>query len=690
MRYRSSGLQPHLPRRTVEYLEHGASEGMRNSELFDAACQFRDAGIDQGQAEERLLARALADGLDENEASSTIRSAFAHTARQPVAPASPTRHRPAESQETGATKRPRFAAVPVALPSSVENGFLHLLDACFRPEEFVSIAPAAENEDGTVSPRRGVSLSAAEWRKRVEAKGGIDRCFSTKHGLFMRMNPVCKDGASNDDVTAFRHVLVEFDRDTAGEVIAKDVQFGAIVSSGLPVSAVIDSGNKSIHAWVRVDAPDAGEYRRRVDIVWDWLEGLSLDKKNKNPSRLSRCPGGWRTVDGEKRQQHLIALGLGARSWEEWERAHSPDGLPKIVSAAEFMATPRSEPPQIVAGVLHQGCKMIIGGASKARKSWTLIDLAVSVGSGTPWWNFPTHQGRVLYVNFELPEFAFQQRLAAISAAKAITDFSGIDLWNLRGYATDFAILIPKILARIKECLYVLIILDPVYKGLGARDENKAGDIASLCNEIEKLAVQSGAAVAFGAHYSKGNQSAKEAIDRIGGSGVFARDPDVILTMTSHEDKDAYVVDLALRALPQVEPFVVRWQGVHFQRDAAADPARLRGPGSTAKASKASYRLGSMADLYGELCENMPPLKHHKDPSPSEVVEFICSQVHRVEGQCSLAHGARICHAFACMCSRSKKTSPIIFDRATRLWRGRNYTGGRESELAADLATVSQ
>jgi hypothetical protein len=265
-----------------------------------------------------------------------------------------------------------------------DNGLLHLLDACFRPEEFVSIAPAAENEDGTVSPRRGVSLSAAEWRKRVEDKGGIDRCFSTKHGLFMRMNPVCKDGASNDDVTAFRHVLVEFDRDTGGEVIAKDVQFGAIVSSGLPVTAVIDSGNKSIHAWVRVDAPDAGEYRRRVDMVWDWLEGLSLDKKNKNPSRLSRCPGGWRTVDGEKRQQHLIALGLGAKSWEEWERARSPDGLPKIVSAAEFMAAPRTEPPQIVAGVLHQGCKMIIGGASKARKSWSLIDLAVSVGSGTP------------------------------------------------------------------------------------------------------------------------------------------------------------------------------------------------------------------------------------------------------------------------------------------------------------------
>jgi len=37
--------------------------------------------------------------------------------------------------------------------------------------------------------------------------------------------------------------------------------------------------------------------------------------------------------------------------------------------------------------------------------------------------------------------------------------------------------------------------------------------------------VKTGAAVGFGAHYSKGNQAGKEAIDRVSGSGVFARDP---------------------------------------------------------------------------------------------------------------------------------------------------------------------
>ena len=120
-----------------------------------------------------------------------------------------------------------------------------------------------------------------------------------------------------------------------------------------------------------------------------------------------------------------------------------------------------------------------------------------------------------------------------------------------------------------------MIVLDPIYKLLGARDENKAGDIASLLNEIELLAVKTGAAVAFGAHFSKGNQSQKESIDRIGGSGVFARDPDTILTFTRHDETDCFTVDATLRNHPPIDPFVVRWEFPLMCVDSTFDPANL-------------------------------------------------------------------------------------------------------------------
>ena len=669
-KYRSTGLS--LPKRTLDYLQRGAAEGMRNAELFDATCQFRDAGYPLEDTENQLLARALADGLTEAEARHAIRSAYARTSREPLGSGTaPHASTPPPRPRGPSPAGPRHERSAMALPAAIDDGFTKLMDACFQPDEFVAIAPAMESDEGEIVPRRGVTLTATEWKAKVAKKGGIDRVFGTKLGLFLRINPMRKDGAKNEDVTAFRHVLVEFDRDEAGNPVPKNEQYHAVVASGMPVSALIDSGNKSLHAWIRVDAPDEAEYKRRVAIIWEWFSGINLDKQNRNPSRLSRCPDGWRTVDGDVRRQCLLALEFGAESWTAWEAAHSNSDLPPILPGHAFMGQPEPEPPQLIEGVLHQGAKMVLGGPSKARKSWSLIDLMLSVAAGEPWWGFPTRPGRALYLNFELPAFALQYRITRIAAAKGITNFTGFDIWNLRGHATDFSALIPKILGRIRDTGYALILIDPIYKGLGSRNENDAGDIASLLNEVEQLAVKSGAAAVFGAHFSKGNQAGKESIDRIGGSGVFARDPDVILTMTPHEEAEAHVIDLTLRALPPVPPFVVRWNESLFVTDREADPARLKAVQGSQKSekAKATYKMGSAADRYGKAVENMPPLANGKIPQESAVLAFISDRIAEVNGDCNLKDAQKIFYCLANM----KKSSPLVFDKVTRLWRGRNY-----------------
>ena len=44
------------------------------------------------------------------------------------------------------------------------------------------------------------------------------------------------------------------------------------------------------------------------------------------------------------------------------------------------------------------------------------------------------------------------------------------------------------------------------------------------------------------------------------GSGVFARDADSIITLTEHQQKNCYVVEMTLRNLAPQPPFVVEWQ----------------------------------------------------------------------------------------------------------------------------------
>lgn len=245
----------------------------------------------------------------------------------------------------------------------------------------------------------------------------------------------------------------------------------------------------------------------------------------------------------------------------ESRAALSPRRLPNIEKSSDLISQCANHlPPELVANLIHQGSKTVIGSGSKARKTWLLLDLAVSVASGTPFWNLPTLQSPVLYINFELPRPFLAFRLQGICDAKHLPVPQFLDFQTLRGHAAPLYRLLPGLLQKIKPGQYRLIILDPIYKGLGARDENSAGDTAQLCNELESLAVSTNAAVVFAAHFSKGNQAAKDAIDRISGSGVFGRDPDSIITLTKHEIEGAYTVDSILRNLPELPPFVVQWR----------------------------------------------------------------------------------------------------------------------------------
>ena len=268
----------------------------------------------------------------------------------------------------------------------------------------------------------------------------------------------------------------------------------------------------------------------------------------------------------------------------ENESAESQPDLPPIVDAAEWLAQPLDLPAELVYGLLHRGSKLVLGGGSKTFKTFTLLDLALSVAAGEPWLSCKTTKGKVLYLNFEIPPAFFQRRIQAIADAKRITLAPhNLEVWNLRGLATSYLDLLPKIRQRIKDANYSLLVLDPIYKLYGNTDENSAGAVASLMNALELVTVDSGAAIAFGAHYAKGNAAGKEAIDRISGSGVFARDPDSILNFTRHEEADAFTVEATLRNHKPIEPFVVRWLYPLMRRDEGLDPAKLKQTGGRPK-----------------------------------------------------------------------------------------------------------
>ncbi|VGO18787.1 hypothetical protein [Pontiella sulfatireligans] len=104
-------------------------------------------------------------------------------------------------------------------------------------------------------------------------------------------------------VKAFCYTVVEFDNLSKEDQLA----FWAVVP--LPVAALIDSGGKSIHGWIRTDGiTDAQAWTEKIEteLYARRLIPMGVDPACKNESRLSRLPGHYRAE--KERYQKLLYL----------------------------------------------------------------------------------------------------------------------------------------------------------------------------------------------------------------------------------------------------------------------------------------------------------------------------------------------------------------------------------------------
>lgn len=415
------------------------------------------------------------------------------------------------------------------------------LEALFEPTENVGYVTQSWEKDGRWVPANGgcFDRTAGQLIEALAACGGdvgaVMGDSPPEAGAWIRFNPLDGRGCKNDNVTEFRFALVESDDIELGR------QNAIIRQLELPCAALVYSGKKSLHAIVRVDAPDYAEYRRRVDYLYAVCQknGLSLDRQNRNPSRLSRMPGVMR--GGHK--QYLLATNIGKRGWDEWRDwiEAETDELPDTESLASVWdeLPPLAEP--LIGGVLRQGHKLLLAGPSKAGKSFALIELCAAIAEGRPWMErFPCAQGRVLYINLELDRASCLHRFRDVYDALGwrAEHLQNIDVWNLRGASVPMDKLAPKLIRRAKKRDYIAVVLDPIYKVITG-DENSADQMARFCNQFDLVCRELGCAVIYCHHHSKGAQGGKRSMDRASGSGVFARDPDAMLDMTELEPTDA-------------------------------------------------------------------------------------------------------------------------------------------------------
>lgn len=279
------------------------------------------------------------------------------------------------AQKTVGHDEPASPSNPPAAPipaSHDASEFKRFLTSAFAPTEVVCICEQVE--DGTPMTS-GSFLPVEDWIARFDDPESILFRPDRNQGVFVRINPFKPNlySGSDNDVMAYRHVLVEFDQKPKAE------QEQLLRSSGLPISVLIDSGGKSIHAWVRVDAPNRKEWDARRDLIYSSIPGI--DPKNKNPSRFSRLPGAWR---GDQKQK-LLASNLGARSWEEWlTDRETDDDKATVVTVKDLINFDPDKDPDNLIGKrwLTRGSSMIISGGTGIGKSSLMMQIVIQWAMG--------------------------------------------------------------------------------------------------------------------------------------------------------------------------------------------------------------------------------------------------------------------------------------------------------------------
>ncbi|MEO1973979.1 MAG: AAA family ATPase [Pirellulaceae bacterium] len=171
---------------------------------------------------------------------------------------------------------------------------------------------------------------------------------------------------------------------------------------------------------------------------------------------------------------------------DEWKRLETGEATQTVFSGidiSELSEHADSEVDWIVDGVFSSDQVTMFGARSKCLKTTQLVDLAVSLASGSQWlgaFDIPKPR-RVLFITGEANNRAISRRLkkAAVAHHVSFDDLAGM----IRVEAVDF----PK-LPNIKHCIAIhdtvekhgieVVIIDPLYRGIPSdMDTNRMSQV---------------------------------------------------------------------------------------------------------------------------------------------------------------------------------------------------------------------
>jgi hypothetical protein len=296
-------------------------------------------------------------------------------------------------------------------------------------------------------------------------------------------------------------------------------------------------------------AKDPQEYDTTTDRLWEQMLAVVSKRVGRHcldtwfrPIVFAGCDGDTcvLTVPNESFRQGLLEnyadslqaalievagrrLQLNVSVKPEDASTAAPSLLPVVRASA--LESAEEQKPWLIERLWSAGAVGIVSGPPKALKTWTALEMAISVATGLPCLaTFPVHRsGPVLLYAAEEPMPALHSRLHALARNRALD----LDQVDIRVIAADSLRLDrgedrEKLTATVKFHRPVLLILDPLIR-LHGLDENQSGPMAELLGYFRSLQRSTGTAIAI-IHHSRKHAASSAALGQSlrGSSDLYA------------------------------------------------------------------------------------------------------------------------------------------------------------------------
>lgn len=197
-----------------------------------------------------------------------------------------------------------------------------------------------------------------------------------------------------------------------------------------------------------------------------------------------------------------------------------------LLTSAEFLALDlRTD--YLIEGVLVRGQPGVVGGRSKTLKTSVLVDLVLSLGSGTPFLGqFPTQQVTVAFWSGESGASTIRAKAKAVAAAKGIDLAAANVFWSFdlpKLARADHLLAIADVIEQRKIDVAVI---DPLY--LSLLDASTAGQAANVfamgaaLQPLTELTAATGTTIQLAHHFRKSSSDPDEpaALEELSQAGV--------------------------------------------------------------------------------------------------------------------------------------------------------------------------